>query len=274
MQAPQEQPSEASALRAGLQSQRRLGSAGVAKGRRALVVDRALREVDQGRGLNGPPRPVRDVSVGRGAGPTGALRQDSGADPAVGSTAALEGDVALMLRIARGDEGAFRQLQERYSPIVRTFLAKRAFAGVSADDLLQEVLIRAWRNAARFRGESRVKTYLLGIAVRVHQESIVRARREMSLAYLPQPSLGRCRLCECGCGLTGPEAAVCRVETLHRLAELVAALPPRAREAVGLTMFLGTSASRSAGLAGCTRRTLGGRFRRALHDLADSVSQY
>jgi RNA polymerase sigma-70 factor (ECF subfamily) len=52
--------------------------------------------------------------------------------------------------VAAGDHGAMRELLNRFTPLVRS-IARRFGAGVgSADDLVQETMLRLWRSADRF----------------------------------------------------------------------------------------------------------------------------
>jgi RNA polymerase sigma-70 factor (ECF subfamily) len=55
----------------------------------------------------------------------------------------------LLERVAAGDEGAVRLLVERYTPVVWT-IARRQIGAQCAEDLVQDVFVALWRNAARF----------------------------------------------------------------------------------------------------------------------------
>ena len=67
---------------------------------------------------------------------------------------------------ARGDKQAFAQLYRRYYPLLTRF----AYRYLQQVDLIEEVvndsLFTAWQKAGEFRGESRVSTWLMGIAMR------------------------------------------------------------------------------------------------------------
>lgn len=80
-------------------------------------------------------------------------------------------DFALNRRAAAGDRGAFGTLVRRHEARLRGFLARVAGAD-EADDLAQEAFMRAWRNAAAFRG------WLFAIGWRVFVDSTHRARRD------------------------------------------------------------------------------------------------
>ncbi len=55
----------------------------------------------------------------------------------------------LLERIAQGDEAAVRALLEQYTPLVWT-IARRQLGSQCAEDVVQEVFLALWKNAARF----------------------------------------------------------------------------------------------------------------------------
>ncbi len=64
----------------------------------------------------------------------------------------------------RGDRKSMGQFVELHSDAVYRFLHHRLDQREALDDLVQEVFLAAWRSIDRFRGESEVRTWLLGIA--------------------------------------------------------------------------------------------------------------
>ena len=75
---------------------------------------------------------------------------------------------SALARIARGDEGALEELHSLYAPAVFAFVSARL------GDRGADVWLGCWRSAAAFRGDSRVLTWLLGIAKR---QACMRMRR-------------------------------------------------------------------------------------------------
>ena len=73
--------------------------------------------------------------------------------------------------MAGGDEAAFRELYRRHSPALYGLLL-RLLGGreAEAQDLLQEVWIRAADRLASFRWQSSLRTWLCGIAVNCARE--------------------------------------------------------------------------------------------------------
>jgi RNA polymerase sigma factor (sigma-70 family) len=70
------------------------------------------------------------------------------------------------------DEGAFRTLYRRHTPILLRVAARfAADHGASADDLVHETWVRASDRWARLRWESSLRTWLTGILLNVVRES-------------------------------------------------------------------------------------------------------
>lgn len=69
-------------------------------------------------------------------------------------------------RALRGDEEAFERLYRRH--VARVYsLCRRMIGEAEAEDVTQEVFVRAWRKLDRFRGESAFGTWLYRLAVNV-----------------------------------------------------------------------------------------------------------
>ncbi|WP_426366943.1 sigma-70 family RNA polymerase sigma factor [Streptomyces sp. E-08] len=124
----------------------------------------------------------------------------------------------------------------------------------AADDLTQEVFLRALTALPRFEGRSSARTWLLSIARRTVVDSLRRAAARPRLsdqddwqtaAERAQPR-----------GLPGFEDGIA-------LAELLAAIPAERREAFVLTQLLGLSYAEAAQTAACPVGTIRSRVARA-----------
>ena len=69
-------------------------------------------------------------------------------------------------RAANGDEAAFERLYRRHVARIHT-LARRMAGPDAADDLTQDIFVRAWDKLATFRGESAFGTWLFRLGVNV-----------------------------------------------------------------------------------------------------------
>lgn len=73
-------------------------------------------------------------------------------------------DATLMRRIAEGDEKAFETLVERHQGLVLGVVARMLGHRGDAEDIAQEVFVRAWKSASRYKPSAKFTTWLLTIA--------------------------------------------------------------------------------------------------------------
>ena len=72
-------------------------------------------------------------------------------------------DFELMDRVGAGDHAAFRALVERHQNAVIGTVAKMLGSPTDAEDISQQVFLRIWRNAKRYRPDAKFTTYLFTI---------------------------------------------------------------------------------------------------------------
>jgi RNA polymerase sigma-70 factor (ECF subfamily) len=70
----------------------------------------------------------------------------------------------LLIRIARRDEAAFETIYRAFSRRVFSYALYMLKEPSRAEEVLVDTMHEVWCNAARFRGESRFSTWLIGIA--------------------------------------------------------------------------------------------------------------
>ncbi|MEM6770836.1 MAG: RNA polymerase sigma factor [Bacteroidota bacterium] len=73
-------------------------------------------------------------------------------------------DLLLALRDPGRRERAFTQLVREYGPLLHRHLSRMLPAASDVDDVLQNTLVKAFRNLERFRGDSKLTTWLYRIA--------------------------------------------------------------------------------------------------------------
>ena len=88
----------------------------------------------------------------------------------------LHPDGGLIERIATGDRDALRELYEQYRQPLGSFLHRRLYSQKLVDEAFNDVMYTVWRKAAEFRGDSKVSTWIYGIAYRV---ALSAARKEI-----------------------------------------------------------------------------------------------
>ncbi len=74
------------------------------------------------------------------------------------------GDDQLLAGIATQDQNAFQELYGRYAAAVYRYALSILRAPHLAEDVLQETMLAVWKGADRFRGGSKVLTWIFGIA--------------------------------------------------------------------------------------------------------------
>ena len=78
----------------------------------------------------------------------------------------------LIAQACQGDEEAFRLIFERYSRPVISFLYDLVSDRGLAEELTQETFVRAYRNLPTMREETKLSTWLFGIARNVAREAL------------------------------------------------------------------------------------------------------
>ena len=68
--------------------------------------------------------------------------------------------------MAGGEPAAVRELYARHGPALCSYLWSRLGSRRSAEEVVQDVMLAAWKAAPDFRGESTVRTWLFAIAHR------------------------------------------------------------------------------------------------------------
>jgi RNA polymerase sigma-70 factor, ECF subfamily len=101
------------------------------------------------------------------------------AEPAQPINAENLRDLALMRRIAAGDHAAFRELVERHQNSVVSTVTRMLNNPSEAEDIAQQVFLRVWRHAKRYRPDAKFTTYLFTITRNlVFNESRRKKRRK------------------------------------------------------------------------------------------------
>jgi len=168
-------------------------------------------------------------------------------------------DVALVVRVARGDHVALAALFDRHAAAVHSF-ATRLCGSDHADEVVQEVFVRLWQRPERFdidRGSLRtfLHTDTRGRAVDLMRTNGARRKRELTDFERQQPQ-----------GDSVDDAAVGGL--LHDdIAEVIATLPRRERDPIVLAYFEGHTYREVAALLKQPEGTIKSRIRAGLSRL-------
>lgn len=82
----------------------------------------------------------------------------------------------LVARCRRGEEAAFRELIERYSPMVFALAGRLVQAPQRPEDIAQETFLRVHRGLPHFRGDAKLSTWIYRIVANVAFEARGKSR--------------------------------------------------------------------------------------------------
>jgi RNA polymerase sigma-70 factor (ECF subfamily) len=178
-----------------------------------------------------------------------------------GSPPVTPDDSQLLRQIHHGDEQAMRELIARHGSYL--YGVARALTGNDhdADDVVQEVFAALLK--ARFRGESSVRTWLVGILV----NRVATLRRAKSRMAFPLPEIDL----PAGDSAAEPPA---RSDARLDLAEMLQSLSPDHREVIVLRELQGMSYEQMALLLSVPRGTVESRLHRAREQLRTRFRNY
>ena len=156
-------------------------------------------------------------------------------------------DETLIARIARGDRLAMQVLFARHNVRVYRYVVRLLRDEMGAQDVIGDVFLDVWRQAARFEGRSAVSTWLIAIA-RFKALSVMRKRREDGLdeeaaESIEEPS-------------DDPELATAKRDKGEKLRRCLAALSPEHREIIDLVYYHEKSVEEVANIVGIPENTV------------------
>ncbi len=168
-------------------------------------------------------------------------------------------------RARRGDRAAqatlLRALQDRWYRLCRTLLGDDD----RARDATQETALRFLCDLSRFKGQSALSTWSMGIAVNVV--------REMRRAHNAPGALDRRRLAGPQRGPLSPVESAQQNEVDHLLTSTLSELSQRQREAIVLRFFEDLTVEQTAAAMNCATGTVKATVQQALRILREKLRQ-
>jgi RNA polymerase sigma-70 factor (ECF subfamily) len=182
------------------------------------------------------------------------------AQPAAPETSS---DEMLIRRIAESDQLAMRALFGRHRVPLYRWLLRLVGDESSAEDLLSDVFLDVWRQAAAFEARSSVSTWLLAIA----RYKALSSRRRRTDAELDEKIASRV-----ADPADDPEVVLQKKNRAELLRHSLARLSPEHGEVIDLVYFHGKSVKEAAEIVGTAEATVKTRMFYARKKLAEFVA--
>lgn len=175
---------------------------------------------------------------------------------------------ALWLRqIAAGDRDAFEKLYRTCQGRLFGYLFRVAQDRGAAEELTNDVMLEVWKSAGRFRGESKVSTWIFGIAhhrvlnyLRQRRPETVDMDAMSAMSAVADPA-------------EGPEQDAMRRDLRANIGAALRRLPPEQREIVELTFYQGCSYEEISAIARCPVNTVKTRMFHAKRKLQEILER-
>jgi RNA polymerase sigma-70 factor (ECF subfamily) len=173
-----------------------------------------------------------------------------------------ERERALLAGVVRRDRADFEALYKLYHRPLERFLFRMSVTPEMAGEIINDTFYVVWSNAARFRGESRVSTWIMGIAYRRALKALHRSR---SIAQLEDDE-------SFGTSEVDDRTNVNR-ELEDWILQGLNELPSEQRVAVELVYYFGHSLEEIGEIMGCRASTIKARMFHARARLRSVLSR-
>lgn len=157
---------------------------------------------------------------------------------------------ALLDRVARQDQAAFRELHKAFSRRVFAYLLNMVNDHGRAEEILVDTMYEVWRAPARFRGDSQFATWLIGIA-RNKALMAYRSRRPDEL-HDDLDDIAETRAADTPDGF----AELAAKQRSEGVKVCMGRLSDEHRECMHLVFFEGLALAEVAGIQGCPENTV------------------
>ena len=168
-----------------------------------------------------------------------------------------EEELALLKLVATGDRSALTRLYLLYHARLFKFVFRLTRSYATADEIVNDTMLVVWDKAASFRGDSKVSTWIFGIAYKQTMRRVT--RKQLQLTPLTE-------LDDSG----HDHNAVMEIEDWVR--QGVHTLPAAQQLTVVLVFYLGLTYQETADITGCPVNTVKTRMFHARRKLKEYLS--
>jgi RNA polymerase sigma-70 factor (ECF subfamily) len=169
--------------------------------------------------------------------------------------------------LATGCRDSLNELAGRYLVRMRNVVYQMVLDDETADDLTQEVMLRALRGLASFNGRAAFSTWIYRIAMNTVYTFLDR-RRQSPLRFpgeLPEPIDD---------AADSPDRAAMQAELDGRIAQALNNLSPKLRAAIVLTTLHDWTPAQAAEIEGCSTGTMYWRIHEAREQLQGQLATW
>jgi RNA polymerase sigma-70 factor (ECF subfamily) len=160
-------------------------------------------------------------------------------------------DAELLRRTADGDRAAFERLYFRlYNPLHR-FIGRVTHHGDLCEEILNETMLTVWQKADSFHGDSKVSTWVFGIAYRKSLKALEKSRRWNSRMESMSDTLA-----DTTAAVGQPDEKLTQLQIQQRIDRGLKLLNPEQRTAFELTFYFGYSYAEIAQICHCSVNTV------------------
>jgi RNA polymerase sigma-70 factor (ECF subfamily) len=172
-------------------------------------------------------------------------------------------DYQLIQQLKAGNDAAFEELLSRYKKPVLNFVYRLLGNADDADDVAQEVFVRAYRHIEDYRPKTQFSTWLFAIA---RNAAIDRLRHRQRHPTEPLEGI------EPASPVRGPAAEAQLQEIGAQIASAIQQLPEDQRTAIVLAEYHDQSHAEIAAIMGCSEKSVESRLYRARQTLRRALA--
>jgi RNA polymerase sigma-70 factor (ECF subfamily) len=171
-------------------------------------------------------------------------------------------EAVLVQKAKDGDLDAFGELVKKYQRKIYSLIYQMTFNHAEADDLSQEVFLKAYKALPKFKKKSSFYTWLYRIAVNLVINQLKKRRLEKRFLEIGHDSRN------------SPQKLFERKEIHEKLKEAIAMLPVTLRTTLNLVVNHGLSHKEVAEIEGCSEGTVSWRLFQARKFLKEKLEPY
>lgn len=181
-------------------------------------------------------------------------------------------DSVLMMSVAQGDEAAFARLVEKHQHAVIGTVAKMLGSPTEAEDIAQQVFVRLWKSAKRYKPKAKFTTYLFTITRNLVFNETRRRKNKKQVSIEEQGEEWGAQYVDQSAG--SPSEASLQAELGRAVDRAIARLPEKQRMMVVLRRYEEMPYEEIAKVLGMSLSAVKSQLFRARGVLKEELAQY